>query len=144
MESRCSDQRCYSWGRWEVFSLPRPSGTSADPGLGFVSVLKKKEKGNNRRDLQLPSAIYLFFSISVFFIIFFLTEMRDFANMALRPLPAVRAGQMIRQFSASYGVARLIKPRHNPTHYSKFLCTVKTPIFSILMGFFHFRFPYIF
>ncbi|TNN62528.1 hypothetical protein EYF80_027231 [Liparis tanakae] len=35
-------------------------------------------------------------------------EMRDFANMALRPLPAVRAGQMIRQFSATYGYARLI------------------------------------
>lgn len=29
----------------------------------------------------------------MFSIIFFLTEIRDFANMALRPLPAVRAGQ---------------------------------------------------
>lgn len=28
--------------------------------------------------------------------------------MALRPLPAVQAGQTIRQFSASYGLTRLI------------------------------------
>lgn len=84
------------------FSLPRPSGTSADPAR-FVSF-----KINNRHDLQPPSAIHLFFSTSMFSIIFFLTEMRDFANMALRPLPAVRAGQMIRQFSASYGFVRLI------------------------------------
>ena len=40
---------------------------------------------------------------------FFLTEMGDFVNMALRPLPAVRAGQMIRHFSGSYVYTRLIE-----------------------------------
>ena len=47
-------------------------------------------------------------SKSVFYHLF-LTEMGDFVNMALRPLPAVRAGQIIRHFSGSYVCTRLIE-----------------------------------